>query len=52
MNKFLWGILAGTKGGKNRARIMDELKTDRTMFISFQKNLNLTTKQLNIILKF
>jgi DNA-binding transcriptional ArsR family regulator len=26
MNKFLWGILAGTKGGKNRARIMDELK--------------------------
>jgi DNA-binding transcriptional ArsR family regulator len=26
MNKFLWGILAGTKGGTNRARIIDELK--------------------------
>jgi DNA-binding transcriptional ArsR family regulator len=26
MNKFLWGIIAGTKGGINRARIMDELK--------------------------
>lgn len=26
MKKFLWGLLAGTKGGTNRARIMDELK--------------------------
>ena len=26
MNKFLWGILAGTKGGINRARIIDELR--------------------------
>lgn len=26
MNKFLWGILAGTKGATNRARIIDELK--------------------------
>ncbi len=25
MKKFLWGILAGTKGGTNRARIVDEL---------------------------
>jgi predicted transcriptional regulator len=26
MNKFLWGIIAGTKGGINRARMIDELK--------------------------
>ncbi|MGB9936476.1 MAG: ArsR/SmtB family transcription factor [Methanobacterium sp.] len=26
MNKFLWGLIAGSKGGFNRARIMDELK--------------------------
>ena len=27
MDKFLWGILAGTKGGINRARIIDELRS-------------------------
>ena len=26
MDKFIWGILAGTKGATNRARIIDELK--------------------------
>lgn len=26
MNRFIWGMLAGTKGGINRARIIDELK--------------------------
>lgn len=26
MRKFLWKLLAGTKGGLNRARIIDELK--------------------------
>lgn len=26
MKKFLWRILAGTKGGVNRARIINELK--------------------------
>jgi DNA-binding transcriptional ArsR family regulator len=26
MKKFLWGLLAGTKGGLNRARIIDELR--------------------------
>jgi DNA-binding transcriptional ArsR family regulator len=25
MKKFLWGLLVGTKGGINRARIIDEL---------------------------
>jgi DNA-binding transcriptional ArsR family regulator len=25
MDKFIWGILAGTKGSTNRARIIDEL---------------------------
>ncbi len=25
MRKLLWGLLAGTKGGMNRARIIDEL---------------------------
>ena len=27
MEKILWGLLAGTKGGKNRARIIDALNT-------------------------
>jgi DNA-binding transcriptional ArsR family regulator len=27
MKKFLWELLAGTKGGKNRARIIDELRS-------------------------
>lgn len=26
MDKFIWGILAGTKGTANRVRIIDELK--------------------------
>ena len=26
MDKFIWGIHAGTKGATNRARIIDELK--------------------------
>lgn len=26
MNRSIWGIIAGTKGAKNRARIIDELK--------------------------
>lgn len=26
MDRFLWGLLAGTKGGLNRAKIIDELK--------------------------
>lgn len=26
MDKFIWGVLAGTKGTANRVRIIDELK--------------------------
>lgn len=27
MKKIIWGVIAGTKGGLNRARIIDELRS-------------------------
>jgi DNA-binding transcriptional ArsR family regulator len=44
MNKFLWELLVGTKGGINRARIIDELNNRPYNINQLAEKLNLDYK--------